>query len=120
MTALALLLIILLLMWLLLPYIRRWLVKWLVRRVTGQTINPGRRNRRQREYPDERQTHERAPERRPADLMREVAEDVNFTEYHEFSQTDIDIEENKGNKRTSYHETQVEDALYTEIKTDKH
>lgn len=47
-------------------------------------------------------------------MMKEVAEDVQYTEVREYSQTTIHTE--SGDTSTTYTETQVEDVKFTEIK----
>lgn len=47
--------------------------------------------------------------------MKENAVDVEYTEYREFSQTEIAVEDGDGNKRV-YTESQVTDVEYIEIR----
>ena len=50
-------------------------------------------------------------------IPKEYAEDVEFVETKEFSRTSIDSAEYAGNDRTDWHESQVSDAEWEEIKT---
>ena len=54
------------------------------------------------------------PKQHPARMMKEVAEDVQYTEVREYSQTTIHTESD--GTSTTYTETQVEDVKFTEIK----
>ena len=50
-------------------------------------------------------------------IPKEYAEDVEFVETKEFSQTTIDSSYSSGKSRTEWHESQVSDAEWEEIKT---
>lgn len=50
-------------------------------------------------------------------IPKEYAEDVEFVETKEFSQTTIDSSYSSGNSRTEWHESQVSDVEWEEIKT---
>lgn len=119
------LLIILLVLWLLWPYIMKWVQRLMarraediLRRMTGQPTR--REEKRRRKQADRnraaRPESPRAPEPHPARMMREVAEDVQFTEELDYSESRLDFEEETKQGRRVYHERQVEDAQYTEIR----
>ena len=130
------LLIIIFLIFLFWPRISMWLRKLMlgrmedaVRKATGQpTRKEERRQRRQQEKAAgkgrssrfRRRSEPEAEENpvHPAAMMKEVAEDVEFTEIREFSQESIATETSgPGRRKRVVVEEQVEDAEYTEIKT---
>lgn len=119
-------LIIILIIALLWPYIMRWLRGYLMRRAEDQfrkmagqpTRKQEEKMRREQQY---RQTRKRGTRHgtgaHPARELSKVAEDVQFTEIQEF--TDTSVIQDDGTTRREYHEEQVEDVKFTEIKTDK-
>ena len=118
-------LIILLVLWLLWPYIMKWIQRLMarraediLRRMTGQPTRREERRRRRQAGRNStgRPESQRAPEIHPARMMREVAEDVQFTEELDYSESRLDFEEETPRDRREYHERQVEDAQYTEIR----
>ena len=66
-----------------------------------------------------RHRRQQPPTPSPAQMMRDVAEDVEYTEIREFTQTTERVGDTT-RTRTVYHESQVEDAKYTEVKEFKH
>lgn len=131
MSGFVLILILLLVGWLCLPYIMRWLQGFIARRIAkrmsrmmgGDATGPrghayGKRQERNRAQTDARdsQYYGKRPHVSSADMMRNVAEDIPFTEVHEFSKSTLDFEqEYNDGRRTRYHESQVEDVRYVEI-----
>lgn len=117
---------IILIVFLLWPQITRWITRLMMRswekklrKMAGQfggAAPPpnegkrpdGRRRKGNNPPPGSRQKHH------PARMMKEVAEDVQFTEVREYSQTTIHTESD--GTSTTYSETQVEDVKFTEIK----
>lgn len=129
-------LIILLLICLFWPWISKWVGRWvqgfmarrfedMTRRMMGM---PSRKEERRRNRNSEtnggngRRRDARRRHRRPtenaADIMKTVAEDVEFTEVREFESTTITEETISGGTRTRrvYREEQVSDAEFVEIK----
>lgn len=116
---------IILIVFLLWPQITRWITRLMMRswekklrKMAGQfggaTPPPndgkrpgGRRRKGDTPPPQPKPKH-------PARMMKEVAEDVQYTEVREYSQTAIHTE--SGDTSTTYTETQVEDVKFTEIK----
>lgn len=90
----------------------------MMRRMAGM---PSRKEeqRRARKARASRKSQAPADDRRDKEeairSMRENAVDVEFTEIKEYSSEDIIAEDSNGN-RTVYHEEQVTDAEFTEIK----
>lgn len=78
------------------------------------TGNEGKRSGSRRHK--EKNPQPRNTKLHPARMMKEVAEDVQYTEVREYSQTTIHTE-SEGSSST-YTETQVEDVKFTEIKSD--
>lgn len=129
-------LIVLILIVILWPWITKWVKGFLSRR-TEDAIRrmmgmPSRKEEKRRRKENEkkqaaaaqrnkRQTaaRERDAGRRDAvRSMKENAVDVEYTEYKEFSQTKITLEDDCGNART-YTESQVSDVEFVEIKDSK-
>lgn len=125
------------------PWISKWLGRlfsWymsrkaedMMRRMMGMPSRSEERKARRKAEREQDQGATEGPERswgrkrtsgqryhRPAredaaDLMRSVAEDVDYTEIREFESTHIAVDRN--GERTTYDEEQVSDAEYTEIK----
>lgn len=129
----AIFLIILLVIWLCWPAISRWLQRMMlrrtediIRRMTGMPPRKeeerSRRNRQKESGPDARARRGRGDSRQSGHMdesahqaMRSYAEDVEFTEVREFSQTTISENETSGEGYR--YESQVSDAEFTEIKT---
>lgn len=119
-------LIILVAIFLLWPWIVKWLRGYMARRAEDMMRRmagmPPRKEeeRRRREQNRERRSERkrREAERRAEEglrSMREYAEDVEFTEVREFSESTI-IDQEESGKRRVYSESQVSDAEYTEIR----
>lgn len=116
---------IILIVFLLWPQITRWITRLMMRswekklrKMAGQfggatpPPNDGKRHGGRRRKGD---TPPPQPKpKHPARMMKEVAEDVQYTEVREYSQTTIHTE--SGDTSTTYTETQVEDVKFTEIK----
>ena len=116
---------IILIVFLLWPQITRWITRLMMRswekklrKMAGQfggaapPPNEGKRSGGRRRKGD---TPPPQPKpKHPARMMKEVAEDVQYTEVREYSQTTIHTE--SGDTSTTYTETQVEDVKFTEIK----
>ncbi len=121
-------LIIILIIALLWPWIMRWMRAYMMRkaeeRLRAMMGMPPRQEeeRRQRRERERQQRPEsngrRRPDPHPARAMREVAEDVRYTEYFDYSETSVETD-GEGSARREYHERQVEDVKFTEIKTGK-
>lgn len=106
------------------PFIVR-LMRWymlrksedFVRRMAGApTRAEEKRARKQQEKQTARPGSRYRRRRRAAEMMNEVAEDVEFTEIREFTETDINIGSGPKRQQRIYRESQVEDAVFTEIK----
>lgn len=116
---------IILIVFLLWPQITRWITRLMMRswerklrKMAGQfggatpSPNDGKRHGGRRRKGD---TPPPQPKpKHPARMMKEVAEDVQYTEVREYSQTTIHTESD--DTSTTYTETQVEDVKFTEIK----
>lgn len=116
---------IILIVFLLWPQITKWITRLMMRswerklrKMAGQfggatpPPNDGQRHGGRRRKGD---TPPPQPKpKHPARMMKEVAEDVQYTEVREYSQTTIHTE--SGDTSTTYTETQVEDVKFTEIK----
>lgn len=116
---------IILIVFLLWPQITRWITRLMMRswekklrKMAGQfggatpPPNEGKRHGGRRQKGDTPPPQPRP--KHPARMMKEVAEDVQYTEVREYSQTTIHTE--SGDTSTTYTETQVEDVKFTEIK----
>ncbi|MGN0237977.1 MAG: hypothetical protein ACI4AK_07840 [Lepagella sp.] len=124
-------LIILIICW---PWISPWLMRHIrnfvarrientIRRSMGVPPPPKQKRRRRWSRKDEPEVHDDGTSRqsgygeqplgKPSDMMKQVAEDVEFTEYKEFEETTIG-----GTPRETpyYREDQVSDADFVEIK----
>lgn len=123
-------LIILLILALLWPYIMRWMRGYLMRKAEDRlrqmmgapTRQEERRQRRQQRDDSRRgDTRPRGSNPHPAQAMKEVAEDVRYTEIIDYSESTstVDVQEENGTRRRVYHEEQVEDVKFTEIKNRK-
>lgn len=120
-------LIILIVLALLWPWILKWLHGFMARRaedmlrkMTGQpTRRQERKMKRERQRADNTQSSRRQrrrhPATHPADELRKVAVDVEYTESVDYSETSV-IDNGKTSSRREYHEQQVEDVKFTEIK----
>lgn len=117
---------IILIVFLLWPQITRWITRLMMRswekklrKMAGQfggaapPPNEGKRSGGRRRKCDTTPPQPR-PKQHPARMMKEVAEDVQYTEVREYSQTTIHTESD--GTSTTYTETQVEDVKFTEIK----
>lgn len=111
---------------LLLPKLQEWFKGFMMRRAEDTMRRmfgmPSRkeeeRARRQQQKQHKQKTHNRASadESEAVKDMQTYAEDVEFTEYTEYSQTEIIEDNGKGNRRYFREESQVSDAEFTEIK----
>lgn len=119
-------LLILIIIFLLWPLIMRWIrgfmahrAEDILRRMAGA---PSRKEEQQRRKSNERE--KRGPysadrRRHPAKILNEVAEDAEYTEIIEYSESTIEIDNGPERHRRIYRESQVEDVKYTEIKVSK-
>lgn len=130
-------LIILLVIVLLWPWISRFVTRWLqefmsrraedmLRRMMGMPTRKEERRRARRNAEENRRTaasgrsggsaprRHRAPVADAAQMLRSVAEDVEFTEIREFDSATI--ADSDGRERRIYREEQVSDVEFTEIK----
>lgn len=123
-------LIILLILALLWPYIMRWMRGYLMRKAEDrlrqmmgapQRQEERRQNRQRRDDSRRGDTRPRRSNPHPAQAMKEVAEDVRYTEIIDYSESTstVDVQEENGTRRREYHEEQVEDVKFTEIKNRK-
>lgn len=129
-------LIIIALLFLLWPYIVRWLQRYMTRRaedmfrrMAGQPTRKEeqRAQRKQRNASSHNRHNDSRGERpqpprnpvHPAKMMNEVAEDVEFTEIREYSESTLEVGTGPKRQQRIYRESQVEDARYTEIKTSR-
>lgn len=116
---------IILIVFLLWPQITRWITRLMMRswerklrKMAGQfggatpPPNDGKRHGGRRRKGDTPPSQPKP--KHPARMMKEVAEDVQYTEVREYSQTTIHTESD--DTSTTYTETQVEDVKFTEIK----
>lgn len=95
----------------------------MVRRMTGM---PSRKEEQKRQRQQEKQRRRQERRQRPsADndtygirSMQEYAVDVEYTETKEYSESDI-LEEDGRQEHREYHESQVSDVEYVEIKDRK-
>lgn len=102
----------------------RWLQGYMARRaedmlrkMAGQPTRKEERRRTQQQKssgPPPPPSH-----RHPAKMMNEVAEDVEYTEIREYSETTIEVGSGPERQQRIYRESQVEDVKYTEIKITK-
>lgn len=114
------------------PYISRWIRNFMsrraedmMRRMMGMPSRKEERKKARRQESEKRKgaggyssARGRKKSRHathPAELMKKVAEDVEYVEIKEFESTTI-IEDD-GDTQRVYHEEQVTDVEYTEIKT---
>lgn len=127
--------IILIIIFLCWPWITKWLRGYMARRAEDMVRRmagmPSRKEEQKRRREQERQQKRngysagstRGRNRGSANgkdtdsirSMQEYAEDVEFTETKEYSETEIIEDDGKGNRRI-YRESQVSDAEYIEIK----
>lgn len=134
-----LILIIIALLW---PWFMKWLKRFMahraedmMRKMMGQPTRRQERKQRRRAESEQRRnagstrsrrqsapgnaadsdTRRETPQESPASMMSTVAEDVQFTEIREFSETDTFHD---GKEEHHYHERQVEDVEYTEVRKD--
>lgn len=123
-------LIILLILALLWPYIMRWMRGYLMRKAEDRLRQmmgapprqeERRQNRQRRDDSRRGDTRPRRSNPHPAQAMKEVAEDVRYTEIIDYSESTstVDVQEENGTRRREYHEEQVEDVKFTEIKNRK-
>lgn len=123
-------LIILLILTLLWPYIMRWMRGYLMRKAEDRLRQmmgapprqeERRQNRQRRDDSRRGDTRPRRSNPHPAQAMKEVAEDVRYTEIIDYSESTstVDVQEENGTRRREYHEEQVEDVKFTEIKNRK-
>lgn len=116
---LILLIILTVLLW---PYITRWLQRFMLRRVesyfrkaAGMPPPP-----RQGRHTRSRRTADAGTRRLSASgsiIPKEYAEDVDYVEVKVFQETKIRVEEKPGH--TEYHESQVTDVEWEEVKQEK-
>lgn len=120
-------LIIVLLIVLLWPWIMKWLQRLMahraedmLRKMAGQPTRKEERRQKRRNARNESSTpppyKRRQPEKSASEILNDVAEDVEFTEIHDYSEDTIDIGSGPNKNRRIYRESQVEDASYTEVK----
>lgn len=118
-------LIFLLIIALLWPLLMRWFRRFMahrtedfIRKMTGQ---PSRRQERKRRRTEERNAAESSDYRRPrrfrhpADQLKKVAEDVEYTESVDYSESTT-LDGDNARARRIYREEQIEDVKYTEVK----
>ncbi len=130
----AIALIIFLVVFLCWPMIMRWVKAFMARRAedfirsaTGMPPRPGSREDKRRQRSQDgassarRSSQSRRRSRRSgADepiIPREYAEDVEFVETKDYSETTIGTIDESGRKTVHYHESQVSDAEWEEIKS---
>lgn len=129
-------LIIIILLVILWPWITKWVKGFMsrraedaIRRMMGMPSRKEEQRKRKENEKKQASTSRRnkrkaAEQEREADRqdalrsMKENAVDVEYTEYKEFSQTEIAVEDEKGNTRI-YTESQVTDVEFVEIKEPK-
>lgn len=125
-------LIFLLILALLWPYIMRLLRRYMagraedmMRRMAGMPTRKEERRRARRNRaaasggngPRQESRRHSAPSQDAASIMKDVAEDVEFTEIREFESESILEEEDSRRARRIYREEQVSDVEFTEIRT---
>lgn len=74
------------------------------------------RHRERKQRTGNGQRHQETPDPHPARAMREVAEDVEFVEIKDYSETEDILSPDGSSEHKEYHESQVEDIKFTEIK----
>lgn len=126
-------LILLLIIFLCWPWISKWLGGWfskfmarrtedMMRRMMGMPpLKEEERRRRKAQKEASASSHSSRRRHRPATedaagMMKSVAEDVEFTEIHEFESTTITENDPRTGTRRVYREEQVTDAEFVEIK----
>lgn len=119
MTGLGILLLIVLFFWLFWPSISRWLKNLAIRKAEnyirkkmGMPPPPKDSRRNDREYTQRKKTYSKSPI-----IPKEYAEDVEFIETKNFSQQETSFNQNSSKEK--YHESQISDAEWTEIKSDR-
>ena len=129
MRGLGILILIVVFFWLIWPIIARWLKRKAIERAEnymrasmGMPPRDKKKNRKEDSYRNENSYYDRQRRnpfgsdsytREPL-IPKEYAEDVEFTETKEYSKSTSDSSDNKS--FTSYHESQISDAEWTEIK----
>lgn len=124
--------LIILLMW---PTIMKWISRFMARRAedylrkaTGMPPRPGSRQAKKeaRQRANAANQQRRAYGRQYANqdydpdgpiIPREYAEDVEFVETKNYSETNIGTVDSDGRRHVRYHESQVSDVEWEEIKT---
>lgn len=93
----------------------RWVMLYFLKKQTGIDFGSDKKSRKSKNKKEQRQReHSRRRNQGPI-IPKEYAEDVEFTEIREFQDTTI-IEESAAGTRV-YHESQVSDVEFVEIKT---
>ena len=108
-------------LWLLWPRIRRWMAMWVVRRLQRNAEDYVRRASGM--PPREEKKGERASRHRPRRsyaggplIPKEYAVDVEYVEIHEYSATTVIGGDAPKEKVEEWHESQVTDAEWVEIR----
>lgn len=127
MRGIAILLFVVLFVWLVWPYITRWLKRKAIERAEdymrasmGMPPRDKKRNGRAREenrrgeYYQREERYRHAGDGKEPLIPKEYAEDVEFVETKDYSDTDVRTEGKE--TRKTYHESQISDAEFVEIK----
>ena len=121
MQGLATIILIVLFFWLVWPAISRWLRRMAIRRAEthirkkmGMPPPPPNQKKYQNRNQNQRQASGKKTAHSPI-IPKEYAEDVEFVESVDFTQ--VSSEERKSSSSEEYHESQISDAEWTEVKS---
>lgn len=95
------------------PWIAPWLMRHIRNFVARSIENTIRRSMGMPPPPKQKRRRREPPHGKPADMMKQVAEDVKFVEIKEFEETTIG---DTPRETPYYREDQVSDAEFIEIK----
>lgn len=130
MRGLGILILVVVFFWIVWPYISRWLKRKAMERAEDymrRSMGMPPRDKKSRRKSSQQESSERSyygrerrnpfgPEKYGNEpiIPKEYAEDVEFTETKDYSESRVDKEEKNG--REYYHESQISDAEYIELK----
>ncbi|MCH5225650.1 MAG: hypothetical protein J1D77_06595 [Muribaculaceae bacterium] len=128
MTGLGILILVVLFIWIVWPYIARWLKRKAIERAEDYMraqmgMPPRDKKSRRKSQEDETFSREGRQRRNPFGqdrygaeplIPKEYAEDVEFVETKDYSETEL--REKRAHTETYYHESQISDAEWTEVK----
>ena len=127
MRGLGILILIVIFFWLIWPALSRWLKRKAMERAedymrSSMGMPPRDKKKRKSQWEQRstsqdnyyRQQNRNAVNREEPIIPKEYAEDVEFTEIKEYSHTEINS--GSSNKKETFHESQISDAEWTEVK----